>query len=98
VQCTKVSRQSTFQVTTHAEVATWPFLQGKCPRAFHVTCAIHNPDVSFSEYEVDEWVPVPMAEGQTVPRYELAKTLRTELLCPQHNPVGLVARTCLWWS
>jgi hypothetical protein len=39
--------------------------KGKCVKAYHVTCAIKDPDVEFKEMEVDEWVASPADEPKT---------------------------------
>jgi hypothetical protein len=65
--------------------------QGKCPRAFHVSCARNNGDVQFSSGEVDELDVLPVPEGAppgTQPEVVTIQVLKVELLCPTHNPVS----------
>lgn len=57
-------------------------MQGKCPRAFHVTCARDDEQVVYRLLEVDE--PNTDEAGQPI----VEKVLKTELLCPSHNPVS----------
>lgn len=65
--------------------------QGKCPRAFHVSCAISNPDVVFQTWEETESEPPPMSENAapgTKLQPESRNVLKTKILCPTHNPVS----------
>lgn len=46
------------------------FQQGKCTRAYHVTCAMENTEVDFEEVEVQEWVckkQKPLEQAASVP-------------------------------
>ncbi|WWD16757.1 hypothetical protein CI109_101189 [Kwoniella shandongensis] len=62
--------------------------KGKCPKAFHVSCAKTDDATSLKIWEVE--VPLLPAEGEEpllagadIP---IVKDIKVELLCPQHNP------------
>lgn len=83
MQCVNVSR-----ITLRAIQLT---KKGKCPRAFHVTCARDDEQVVHRVWEVEEYVPVPIPEGAaegTHHEFVKEKSLKTEILCPTHNPVS----------
>lgn len=72
-------------------------IKGKCPRAFHVTCARDDEQVVHRVWEIEEYVPVPIPEDApegTQHEFIKEKTLKTEILCPTHNPVSLIS-TCI---
>ncbi|WVN90424.1 uncharacterized protein L203_105660 [Cryptococcus depauperatus CBS 7841] len=62
--------------------------KGKCPRAFHVSCAKTGKSTSLNIWEVE--TPILPAEGELpLPpgtNISVAKDIKVELLCPQHNP------------
>ncbi|CED84781.1 DNA damage-responsive repressor GIS1/RPH1, jumonji superfamily [Phaffia rhodozyma] len=60
--------------------------KGKCPRAFHVTCALNHPDTVLREQEVVEWTVHPPDESHVAAYQAETRTTRTELLCSTHNP------------
>ena len=67
-------------------------MKGKCPRAFHVTCARDDEQVVHRVWEVEDYVPVPIPEDApegTQHEFVKERTLKTETLCPTHNPVCL---------
>ena len=67
-------------------------MQGKCPRAFHVTCARDNELVQHRVWEVQENEPQPLREGappDTQPEFVTKTFLKTSILCPTHNPVSV---------
>ncbi|OCF34619.1 hypothetical protein I316_03660 [Kwoniella heveanensis BCC8398] len=62
--------------------------KGKCPKAYHVSCAKTHPAVSLNIWEVE--TPIlpaegqePLPEGADIP---VERDIKVELLCPQHNP------------
>ncbi|WVF66837.1 hypothetical protein IAT40_001579 [Kwoniella sp. CBS 6097] len=62
--------------------------KGKCPRAYHVSCAKTHPSTSLKIWEVE--IPIlpgggeePLVEGGEIP---VERDIKVELLCPQHNP------------
>ncbi|WVQ83577.1 hypothetical protein IAT38_005718 [Cryptococcus sp. DSM 104549] len=64
--------------------------KGKCPRAFHVSCARDSDTVDLKISVVQTVVPVvplegdePMPEGAET---QIVEDIHVELLCPQHNP------------
>ncbi|ORX36366.1 hypothetical protein BD324DRAFT_591650 [Kockovaella imperatae] len=64
-------------------------VNGKCPKAFHVTCARDDEQVVYRVWEVEESVPIPIPENAppgTQHEFFKRKSLRTEVLCPSHNP------------
>ncbi|WVR04028.1 hypothetical protein IAU60_001027 [Kwoniella sp. DSM 27419] len=61
--------------------------KGKCPRAFHVSCANENAGTSLKVWEVE--TPIPPVDGEILPEgaaIEFTREIKVELLCPQHNP------------
>ena len=88
IQCTKgkclVSRLSTdLKLGAHCRPLTNSSFV--LQRAFHVTCALASPDVVLHDIEVSEYVMVKNAEGAD--EKVLKQTIKTECLCPTHNPV-----------
>lgn len=65
------------------ELRTAADVKGKCPRAFHVTCAKNDEQVVYRLYEVAETVA---GEDGEEPIQQIV--LNTEILCPNHNPVS----------
>lgn len=57
--------------------------KGKCPKAFHITCAIDNEDVHFFPHTRAIDVPVDGPDG---PQVERQFIVEPQLLCPTHNP------------
>ncbi|WVQ94446.1 hypothetical protein IAU59_001525 [Kwoniella sp. CBS 9459] len=62
--------------------------KGKCPRAYHVSCAKTHPSTSLKIWEVETPIlpadgDAPLAEGADIP---MERDIKVELLCPQHNP------------
>ncbi|WRT65470.1 uncharacterized protein IL334_002413 [Kwoniella shivajii] len=62
--------------------------KGKCPRAYHVSCAKNHDATSLKIWEVE--IPVlpaegeePLPEGAPIP---MIKDIKVELLCALHNP------------
>ncbi|WWC87482.1 uncharacterized protein L201_002372 [Kwoniella dendrophila CBS 6074] len=62
--------------------------KGKCPRAYHVSCAKNHDAASLKIWEVE--TPImpaegeePLPEGAPIPT---VRDIKVELLCPQHNP------------
>ncbi|WWC69000.1 uncharacterized protein I206_102936 [Kwoniella pini CBS 10737] len=62
--------------------------KGKCPKAYHVSCAQEHEGASLKIWEVE--IPImpgedekPPLEGEPIP---VVKDIKVELLCPQHNP------------
>ncbi|EIW69101.1 hypothetical protein TREMEDRAFT_31415, partial [Tremella mesenterica DSM 1558] len=63
--------------------------KGKCPRAFHVSCANAAEDVVFEVLEVQEWVPLPLPDDAppgTQHEFEQVNSIKVNCLCPNHNP------------
>ncbi|KAK4689189.1 hypothetical protein P7C73_g911, partial [Tremellales sp. Uapishka_1] len=63
--------------------------QAKCVKAFHVSCAKANDTVVYRMWEVEEWVAQPLppdAPAWQKPTYKSNMVLKTEILCPIHNP------------
>ncbi|KIR40170.1 specific transcriptional repressor [Cryptococcus deuterogattii 99/473] len=62
--------------------------KGKCPRAFHVSCARESDVASLKIWEVE----TPMLPGEGEPplpedaEIPMMIDIKVELLCPQHNP------------
>ena len=64
-------------------------VNGKCPKAFHVTCARDDETVIHRVWEAEEYEPIPLPPGAPeglAPEYRKVVTLKTEILCPNHNP------------
>ncbi|WVW79774.1 hypothetical protein I302_101744 [Kwoniella bestiolae CBS 10118] len=61
--------------------------KGKCPKAYHVSCAKSHEGVAFNIWEVETPILPPHGEvlepGQPIP---MEKDIKVELLCPTHNP------------
>ncbi|KAK8861341.1 hypothetical protein IAR55_002160 [Kwoniella newhampshirensis] len=62
--------------------------KGKCPKAFHVSCARTDDSTSLKIWEVETpLLPTegeePLGEGADIP---IVKDIKVELLCSQHNP------------
>ncbi|WVQ73686.1 hypothetical protein IAR50_003266 [Cryptococcus sp. DSM 104548] len=58
--------------------------KGKCPRAFHVSCAHEDDSVRLNVWIVE---PPPLsAHPPPVNIPEVEDPIKIELLCPQHNP------------
>ena len=65
--------------------------QGKCPRAFHVSCARDDEAAVHRIWEVEEYEPVPIPDDApegTQHEFVKVKHLKVETLCPSHNPVS----------
>lgn len=70
--------------------------KGKCPKAFHVTCAIENGEVAYEPLEeVESEVVIVEARSPAADRaspqfhpFKLVRKLLVNVLCPQHNPVS----------
>ncbi|WWC59996.1 uncharacterized protein I303_102559 [Kwoniella dejecticola CBS 10117] len=62
--------------------------KGKCPRAYHVSCAQAHDGASLKIWEVE--IPVVTEEANELPAngqpVTMIKDIKVELLCPQHNP------------
>ncbi|KAI0315423.1 JmjC domain, hydroxylase-domain-containing protein [Amylostereum chailletii] len=80
--------------------------KGKCPKAFHVSCAREADDVSYAivrnvekevvicDPEEDKPAPMDVDGGATTyrPPYRTVQKLEISLLCPQHNPSVIEAK------
>ncbi|WWC98925.1 hypothetical protein V866_005819 [Kwoniella sp. B9012] len=62
--------------------------KGKCPRAYHVSCAKSHEDIAFNIWEVE--IPsFPLEGEESLPPGQPIPTerdIKVDLLCPQHNP------------
>jgi hypothetical protein len=66
-------------------------VQGKCPRAYHVTCARDTEDVMLKVWEAEEFIGAPpllAINGVMPPEPERRTIIKTEIYCPIHNPVS----------
>lgn len=66
--------------------------QGKCPVAFHYSCAKSDEHVKAEIWQVEEMRPAALpadAPEGTQPELEKVLNLKLELLCQAHNPVGI---------
>jgi hypothetical protein len=70
--------------------------KGKCPKAFHISCARNGVGIVFNEHEAEKEVPASTTtqesidvEGDVNPPHALKVVKKSEfhLLCAQHNPV-----------
>lgn len=71
--------------------------KGKCPRAYHVSCATTNETIQYRTYEITDWQPLPQPEDaapDAQPEMYQVTDVRYELLCPTHNPVSYPAGMC----
>lgn len=57
-------------------------MKGKCPRAYHATCALQDDSGALVTFEQ------PQDESANVSPVE-AEATKTVMLCKQHNPVSL---------
>ena len=73
IQCVKVGR--VVGDTSHADIQH----QGKCTRAYHVTCAMESPEVDFEEVEVQEWVCKKDLAQSENPTNTVAQTSDTDV-------------------
>ena len=88
IQCVNVSFTATLVVRAETDAFR---LQGKCPKAFHVSCARDDEQVEFDVIEMDEWEPLPIptdAPEGTQHEFVKRQVYQTNLLCPSHNPVS----------
>lgn len=68
--------------------------QGKCPAAYHYSCAKANESLKTELWQVEEWLPAilpPDAPPGTEAPLEKVSNVKLELLCPTHNPVSTAA-------
>ncbi|KAG9095934.1 hypothetical protein FRC06_009228 [Ceratobasidium sp. 370] len=63
--------------------------KGKCPKAFHVSCARDTTDVEFSVTDRQSGLEIPEGELRTG---EQVRKQAVTALCPQHNPRVVEAR------
>lgn len=76
--------------------------KGKCPKAFHVTCAIENEEVGYEVLDVvtsdvvlvdspsegqDPNVANTASTNERLRPLKKVKKISVSCLCPQHNPV-----------
>ncbi|KAJ7641325.1 JmjC-domain-containing protein [Roridomyces roridus] len=74
--------------------------KGKCPKAYHISCAVAGEDIGYSVLrEVEKEVvlvdpgPVPNSvEESNLRVIKVIKKTEVELLCPQHNPAVIASR------
>jgi hypothetical protein len=62
--------------------------KGKCPKAFHVSCARENTQILFEEFEIEQEVIVD-THGDGSTSMDVVRMVKKDfqLLCVQHNPV-----------
>lgn len=61
-------------------------MKGKCPRAYHATCALQDDSGALVTFEQPQDEPVNVSKDpETSTEGEATKTL---MLCKQHNPVS----------
>ncbi|ORY27478.1 hypothetical protein BCR39DRAFT_227063 [Naematelia encephala] len=65
--------------------------KGKCPKAFHVSCAKSDENVKYNLWEVTEYeaIPAPDDAVDGTPQFIPRTVFKPELLCPQHNPEAI---------